>query len=257
MVDDRDRPAPSSRTRPTRWPQPAVTDLADERHIALLIAQGSRFVEKHGRPKVGVVGQTLTNIDLDYPERVRLRCRPLPGNPSSRQVSPHCFSVSSQMAGNSPHRPSPSPQRVYFHEFLLCQHQERDSSPRCRISQSAAWRGPHSTSGICHHRVGNLIDRDWGVSTIVNKAGIEPSVGSVGDSYDNALAESVIGLYKTELIHKRAPWKDLDQVEYATLEYVDWFNHRRLLEPIGHIPPAEKEANYHRQQKRVQLAGLK
>ena len=89
------------------------------------------------------------------------------------------------------------------------------------------------------------------------EAGIEPSVGSVGDSYDNALAESVIGLYKTELIHKRAPWKDLDQVEYATLEYVDWFNHRRLLEPIGDIPPAEKEANYHQQQERVQLAGLK
>ena len=89
------------------------------------------------------------------------------------------------------------------------------------------------------------------------EAGISPSVGSVGDSYDNALAESVIGLYKTELIHKRAPWKDRDQVEYATLEYVDWFNHRRLLEPIGHIPPAEKEANYHRQQKRVQLAGVK
>ena len=89
------------------------------------------------------------------------------------------------------------------------------------------------------------------------EAGISPSVGSVGDSYDNALAESVIGLYKTELIHKRAPWKDRDQVEYATLEYVDWFNHRRLLEPIGNIPPAEREANYHRQQKRVQLAGLK
>ena len=82
----------------------------------------------------------------------------------------------------------------------------------------------------------------------LTEAGIEPSVGSVGDSYDNALAESVIGLYKTELIHKRAPWKDLDQVEYATLEYVDWFNHRRLLEPIGDIPPAEKEANYHREQ---------
>ena len=90
----------------------------------------------------------------------------------------------------------------------------------------------------------------------LTEAGIEPSVGSVGDSYDNALAESVIGLYKTELIHKRAPWKDLDQVEYATLEYVDWFNHRRLLEPIGDIPPAEKEANYHQQQERVQLAGL-
>ena len=89
------------------------------------------------------------------------------------------------------------------------------------------------------------------------EAGISPSVGSVGDSYDNALAESVIGLYKTELIRQSGPWRDRDQVEYATLEYVDWFNHRRLLEPIGNIPPAEKEDNYHRQQKRVQLAGLK
>ena len=91
----------------------------------------------------------------------------------------------------------------------------------------------------------------------LTQAGIEPSVGSVGDSYDNALAESVIGLYKTELIRPRGPWRNLDQVEYATLEYVDWFNHRRLLEPIGHIPPTEKEANYHRDQNRVQLAGLK
>ena len=89
------------------------------------------------------------------------------------------------------------------------------------------------------------------------EAGISPSVGSVGDSYDNALAESVIGLYKTELIRTKGPWKDRDQVEYATLEYVDWFNHRRLLEPIGNIPPAEKEDNYHRDQNRVQLAGLK
>ena len=79
------------------------------------------------------------------------------------------------------------------------------------------------------------------------EAGVEPSVGSVGDSYDNALAESVIGLYKTELIRPRGPWRDLDQVEYATLEYVDWFNHRRLLEPIGHIPPTEKEAHYYSQ----------
>ena len=90
----------------------------------------------------------------------------------------------------------------------------------------------------------------------LTEAGIEPSVGSVGDSYDNALAETVIGLYKTELIHKRAPWKDFDQVEYATLEYVDWFNHRRLLEPIGHIPPTEKEAEYHQQQTRGRPAGL-
>ena len=79
----------------------------------------------------------------------------------------------------------------------------------------------------------------------LTETGISPSVGSVGDSYDNALAESVIGLYKTELIHHRGPWRDLDQVEYATLEYVDWFNHRRLLEPIGDIPPAEKEANHY------------
>ena len=91
----------------------------------------------------------------------------------------------------------------------------------------------------------------------LTEAGISPSVGSVGDSYDNALAESVIGLYKTELIHHQAPWKTRDQVEYATLEYVDWFNHRRLLEPIGHIPPTEKEANYRHNQNRAQLAGLK
>ena len=90
----------------------------------------------------------------------------------------------------------------------------------------------------------------------LQEAGIEPSAGSVGDSYDNALAESVIGLYKTELIHHQAPWKTRDEVEYATLEYVDWFNHRRLLELIGHIPPAEKEANYHQQQARGRLAGL-
>ena len=91
----------------------------------------------------------------------------------------------------------------------------------------------------------------------LTEVGIEPSVGSVGDSYDNALAESVIGLYKIELIRTKGPWRDRDQVECATLEYVDWFNYRRLLEPIGHIPPAEKEANYYRDQKRRQLAGVK
>ena len=80
----------------------------------------------------------------------------------------------------------------------------------------------------------------------LTETGIRPSVGSVGDSYDNALAESVIGLYKTELIHKRAPWRNRDHVEYATLEYVDWFNHRRLLKPNGDKPPTEKEADYYR-----------
>jgi transposase InsO family protein len=79
------------------------------------------------------------------------------------------------------------------------------------------------------------------------EAGIEPSVGSVGDSYDNALAETVIGLFKAEVIHRRGPWRSFEAVEYATLEWVDWFNHRRLLEPIGHIPPAEAEARYYAQ----------
>jgi transposase InsO family protein len=81
----------------------------------------------------------------------------------------------------------------------------------------------------------------------LKEAGVEPSVGSVGDSYDNAMAESVIGLYKTEVIHHRRPWRHLDDVEYATLEWVDWFNNRRLLEPIGNVPPAEFESMYYHQ----------
>jgi len=79
------------------------------------------------------------------------------------------------------------------------------------------------------------------------EAGIEPSVGSKGDSYDNALAETINGLYKAELIHRRAPWKAREAVELATLEWVSWFNHHRLLEPLGYIPPAEAEANYYKQ----------
>ena len=77
------------------------------------------------------------------------------------------------------------------------------------------------------------------------EAGIEPSVGSVGDSYDNALAETIHGLYKAEVIHRRGPWRSVEAVEFATLEWVDWFNNRRLLEPIGNMPPAEAEARYY------------
>jgi transposase InsO family protein len=77
------------------------------------------------------------------------------------------------------------------------------------------------------------------------EAGIEPSVGSRGDSYDNALAESIIGLYKTELIQRKGPWRHLEGIEFATLDWVDWFNTRRLLEPIGYMPPAEYEAQYY------------
>ena len=82
----------------------------------------------------------------------------------------------------------------------------------------------------------------------LSEAGIEPSVGSTGDSYDNALAETINGLFKAEIIHRRGPWKTREAVELATLEWVSWFNHHRLLEPIGYIPPAEAEANYWRQQ---------
>jgi transposase InsO family protein len=89
------------------------------------------------------------------------------------------------------------------------------------------------------------------------EAGIEPSVGSKGDSYDNALAESVIGLYKTEVIQPRGPWRGLEDVEFATLEWVAWFNHSRLLEPIGYVPPVEHEEAYYRCQKApAELAAL-
>ena len=88
----------------------------------------------------------------------------------------------------------------------------------------------------------------------LSEAGIEPSVGRVGDSYDNAMAETIIGLYKTELIRQRGPWRNVDDVEFATLAWVDWFNNRRLLQPIGDVPPAEYEMAYYRQQEESAMA---
>ena len=85
-------------------------------------------------------------------------------------------------------------------------------------------------------------------------AGIEPSVGSVGDSYDNALAETINGLFKTEVIRRRGPWRNMEAVEFATLEWVDWYNNRRLFEPIGNMPPAEAEARYYAQLEAPALA---
>jgi transposase InsO family protein len=87
----------------------------------------------------------------------------------------------------------------------------------------------------------------------LTEAGIEPSVGSCGDSYDNALAESMIGLFKTEVIHRKGPWRHFEAVEFATLTWVDWFNTRRLLEPIGYVPPAEYEAQYYEQRRPAPL----
>ena len=86
------------------------------------------------------------------------------------------------------------------------------------------------------------------------EAGIEPSVGSVGDPFDNALAETVIGLFKTEVIRRRGPWRSLEAVEFATLDWVDWFNHRRLFGPIGHVPPAKAEARFHDQLENTAMA---
>jgi transposase InsO family protein len=89
------------------------------------------------------------------------------------------------------------------------------------------------------------------------EAGIEPPVGSVGDSYDNALAETINGLYKTEVIRRNRPWRNIEEVEFATLEWVDWFNNRRLLEPIRNIPSAELEQVYYEEQEApAMVAGL-
>jgi putative transposase len=123
--------------------------------------------------------------------------------------------------------------------------------------EMAIWRRQAQLDGLVHHS-----DRGSQYLAIryterLAEAGAVTSVGSRGDSYDNALAETIIGLYKTELIRRRGPWKGIDQVEYATLEWVDWFNHRRLLEPIGHVPPAEFEATYHRREDPSRTAGLK
>jgi len=98
--------------------------------------------------------------------------------------------------------------------------------------------------GVVHHsdRGGQYLAIRY--TERLGEAGAVTSVGSKGDSYDNALAETIIGLYKTELIRRRGPWKGIDDVEFDTLEWVDWFNHRRLLEPIGDVPPAEFEAAY-------------
>jgi putative transposase len=115
------------------------------------------------------------------------------------------------------------------------------------LEQALYERQPDDSDGLIHHS-----DRGSQYVSIryterLAEAGIEPSVGSRGDSYDNALAETINGLYKAELIHRCGPWKTKEALEMATLKWVYWFNHQRLLEPIGYIPPAEAEANYWRQ----------
>ena len=113
------------------------------------------------------------------------------------------------------------------------------------LEQALYARRPTYQGGLIHHsdRGGQYVSIRY--TERLAKAGIEPSVGSVGDAYDNALAEIINGLYKTEVIRRRSSWKTMEEVELETLKWVDWFNNRRLLEPIGNIPPAEaKEAFY-------------
>jgi len=105
------------------------------------------------------------------------------------------------------------------------------------------WRPLHR-GGLVHHSVRGSQYVSIRYTERLAEAGIEPSAGSVGDSYDNALAETNNGLYKAEAIHRRVPWKNFNAVELATLKCVDWFKHRRLMEPIGNIPPAEPENRY-------------
>ena len=116
---------------------------------------------------------------------------------------------------------------------------------RDALEQALHDRRPAHGGDLVHHSDRGVQYVSIRYSERLAEAGIEPSVGSVGDSYDNALAETINGLYKAEVIHRRGPWRSFETVEFATLEWVDWFNHRRLLEPIGNIPPAEAEERYY------------
>ncbi|WP_422015542.1 IS3 family transposase [Roseateles sp.] len=115
------------------------------------------------------------------------------------------------------------------------------------LEQALYDRKPGQAQGLVHHSDRGSQYLSIRYSERLAEAGIESSVGSKGDSYDNALAETINGLYKAEVIHRRGPWKTKQAVELATLEWVAWFNHHRLMEPLGYVPPAEFEANYHRQ----------
>src|SRR5947207_2857021 len=119
------------------------------------------------------------------------------------------------------------------------------STARARCGATCTGRVSGSVEGLVHHSDAGSQYTSVVYSERLAAHGIAPSVGSVGDSFDNAMAESAIGLYKTELIRRRGPWRNPDQVEFATLEYIDWFNNRRLHGEIGHVLPAELEAVFY------------
>ncbi len=122
------------------------------------------------------------------------------------------------------------------------------SSVKTELVLDALEQALHARSdkdGLVHHSDRGTQYLSIRYSERLSECGIQASVGTTGDSYDNALAESIIGLYKTEVIRRRGPWRNVEAVEFATLEWVDWFNNRRLLEPIGNVPPAEFEQEYY------------
>ena len=142
---------------------------------------------------------------------------------------------------------APRPNALWVSDFTYVSRTAHAGFVLDALEQALHQRRPIRGGGLVHHS-------DRGVQYVSIKyterlaeAGIEPSVGSIGDSYDNALAETINGLYKAEVIHRRGPWRSFEAVEFATLEWVDWFNNRRLLEPIGNLPPAEAEAAYYAQ----------
>jgi putative transposase len=122
------------------------------------------------------------------------------------------------------------------------------------LEQALHARRPFARGGLVHHSDRGSQYLSIKYTERLAETGIEPSVGNVGDSYDNALAETINGLFKTEVIHRRGPWRNLEAVEFATLAWVDWFNNRRLLEPIGNISPAEAEAAYYAQLEATPMA---
>ena len=123
--------------------------------------------------------------------------------------------------------------------------------------EMALWRRGGDVEGLVHHSDRGVQYLSIRYTERLEESGAITSVGSCGDAYDNALAETINGLYKTEVIRKRGPWKTLEDVEFATLEWVDWFNNRRLLEYTGNIPPAEFEEMYYRKHSLVEDEGVK
>ena len=211
----RSSPCPNSSAAPRPWDQGA--EMAQHAQLRTDTNLDIYFCDPQSPWQRGTNHNT-NGLLRQYPPRRSARPVISPKAPTSTDTHPPTSTLSPQHSTADPAKPStgrPPP---------------RPSTTSYTPSNKAVLQRPLEPGQYLSIRYTNRL----------TVAGIEPSVGSVGDSYDNALAESVIGLYKTELIHKRAPWKDLDQVEYATLEYVDWFNHRRLLEPIGTSHPQKR-----------------